>query len=246
MCPRASCCPDTVIPGREASRRPFGLCASLLRRTFTPDADRRRASGASWPTRGVHHFGSRGGRSRMGSEKAKMLTGELYRASDPELVRDRRRCRSVLRAFNAQEDEEQRLALLKQLLGGVGDGAFIQPPFACDYGYNLFIGDGVFVNFNTVILDCAEVRIGDGTQLGPGVQLLAADHPRAPQDRRSLLELARPVSIGSNVWLGAAAIVLPGISVGDDSIIGAGSVVTRDIPSGVMAVGAPCRVVSTL
>jgi maltose O-acetyltransferase len=180
------------------------------------------------------------------SEKDKMLTGELYQASDPELVHERRRCRSVLQAFNAQQDEDQRLVLLQQLLGRIGGGAFIQPPFACDYGYNLSIGDNVFVNFNTVILDCAPVRIGDGTQMGPGVQLLAADHPREAQARRGLLELARPVSIGSNVWLGAAAVVLPGVSVGDDSIIGAGSVVTRDIPSGVVAVGAPCRVVRTL
>jgi len=172
------------------------------------------------------------------SEKDKMLTGELYRASDPELVHERQRCRSVLQAFNAQEDEDRRLALLKQLLGRIGSGAFIQPPFACDYGYNL--------SFNTVILDCAPVTIGEGTQMGPGVQLLAADHPRDPQARRSLLELARPVSIGSNVWIGAAAVVLPGVSVGDDSIIGAGSVVTRDIPSGVVAVGSPCRVVRTL
>ena len=104
----------------------------------------------------------------------------------------------------------------------------------------------MFINFNAVILDCAAVTIGDGTQLGPGVQLLAADHPRDPQTRRDLLELARPISIGSNVWLGAAAIVLPGVSVGDDSIIGAGSVVTRDIPNGVLAFGNPCRVVRKL
>ena len=180
------------------------------------------------------------------SEKDKMLTGELYRASDPELVHERQRCRSVLQAFNAQQDEDQRLALLKRLLGRIGSGAFIQPPFACDYGLNLSIGDNVFVNFNTVILDCASVTIGEGTQMGPGVQLLAADHPRDPQARRSLLELARPVSIGSNVWIGAAAVVLPGVSVGDDSIIGAGSVVTRDIPAGVVAMGTPCRVVRTL
>jgi maltose O-acetyltransferase len=152
----------------------------------------------------------------------------------------------VLQAFNAQQDEDERRALLNQLLGGIGSGAFIQPPFACDYGYNLSIGDNVFVNFNTVILDCASVTIGEGTQMGPGVQILAADHPRDPQARRSLLELARPVSIGSNVWIGAAAVVLPGVSVRDDSIIGAGSVVTRDIPSGVVAVGSPCRVVRTL
>jgi maltose O-acetyltransferase len=175
-----------------------------------------------------------------------MLAGELYRASDPELVRERRRCRSLLQAFNTEPGEERRLTLLQELLGRIGSGTFIQPPFACDYGSNVSIGDNTFINFNAVILDCAPVTIGDGTQLGPGVQLLAADHPRDPQARRELLELARPISIGSNVWLGAAAIVLPGVSVGDDSIIGAGSVVTRGIPSGVLAVGNPCRVVREL
>ena len=181
-----------------------------------------------------------------GSEKEKMLAGELYRASDPELVHERQRCRSLLQAFNTEPEEEQRLALLQELLGRIGNGTFIQPPFACDYGSNVSIGDNVFVNFNAVILDCAPVTIGDGTQIAPGVQLLAADHPRDAQTRRDLLELARPISIGSNVWLGAAAIVLPGVSVGDDSIIGAGSVVTRDIPSGVLAFGNPCRVVRKL
>ena len=181
-----------------------------------------------------------------GSEKDKMLAGELYRASDPELVGERRRCRSLLQAFNSEPEEEQRLELLRELLGSVGAGAFVQPPFGCDYGYNVSIGDNVFVNFNAVILDCAPVRIGDGTQVGPGVQLLAADHPRDPRTRRDLLELARPISIGSNVWLGAAAVVLPGVSVGDDSIVGAGSVVTRDIPGGVLAVGNPCRLVREL
>ncbi len=185
-------------------------------------------------------------RSLEGSEKEKMLFGELYRASDPELVRDRRRCRSLLHAFNTQPDEEQRLAVLRDLLGRIGTGSFVQPPFACDYGYNVQVGDDVFINFNAVILDCAPVTIGDGTQIASGVQLLAADHPRDPDLRRDLLELARPVSIGSNVWIGAAAIVLPGVSVGDDSIIGAGSVVTRDIPAGVVAIGNPCRVVRKL
>jgi maltose O-acetyltransferase len=181
-----------------------------------------------------------------GSEKDKMLAGELYRASDAELVRERRRCRSLLQTFNTEPDEGKRLKLLRELLGTIGAGAFVQPPFVCDYGYNVSISDNVFVNFNAVILDCATVTIGEGTQIGPGVQLLAADHPRDPRTRRDLLELALPISIGSNVWLGAAAIVLPGVSVGDDSIIGAGSVVTRDIPGGVLAVGNPCRVVREL
>ena len=182
----------------------------------------------------------------MASEKEKMLAGELYRASDPELVRERLRCRSLLHAFNTQPDEDERLTILRALLGGIGIGSFIQPPFACDYGTNITIGDDVFINFNAVVLDCAAVTIGDGTQIGPGVQLRAADHPRDAETRRDLLELARPISIGANVWIGGAAIVLPGVSVGDDSIIGAGSAVTRDVPSGVLAVGNPCRVVRAL
>ena len=180
------------------------------------------------------------------SEKDKMLAGELYRASDPELVDERRRCRALLLAFNAEPDEEQRLNLLHELLGHVGTDAFVQPPFACDYGSNISIGENAFVNFNCVILDCATVTIGDRTQIGPGVQLLAADHPRDAETRHDLLELARPISIGANVWIGGAAIVLPGVSVGDDSIVGAGSVVTRDVPSGVLAFGNPCRVVREL
>lgn len=175
-----------------------------------------------------------------------MLAGELYRASDPELIAERRRCRTLLQAFDIESDEDERAAILKELLGRIGNDSFIQPPFACDYGSNLSIGDNVFINFNCVVLDCAAVTIGDRTQIAPGVQLLAADHPRDAETRRGLLELARPVSIGSNVWIGAAAIVLPGISVGDDAIIGAGSVVTRDVPNGVLAVGNPCRVVRQL
>ena len=179
------------------------------------------------------------------SEKDKMLAGELYLASDPELVRERRGCRALRHQINGQPDEKARQALFRELLGRIGD-SFIQPPFACDYGYNIAVGDHVFINFNAVILDCASVTIGDGAQIASGVQLLAADHPRDAESRRDLQELARPVSIGSNVWLGAGAIVLPGVSVGDDSVIGAGSVVTRDIPSGVVAVGNPCRIVRTL
>ena len=182
----------------------------------------------------------------MASEKDKMLAGELYRASDPELVRERERCRSLLHALNTRANDGELLPVLRELLGRLGSGSFIQPPFACDYGYNIAVGDGVFINFNAVILDCAPVTIGDGAMFGPGVQLLAADHPRDAETRRTLLELARPISIGANVWLGAGAIVLPGVSVADDSIIGAGSVVTRDVPNGVLAVGNPCRVVRDL
>lgn len=175
-----------------------------------------------------------------------MLAGKLYLASDPELVRERQRCRSLLHAFNTEPDEDRRRGILQELLGVVGSDTSVQPPFMCDYGSNISVGDNVYVNFNCVILDCAPVTIGNGAQIASGVQLLAADHPRDPDVRRTLLESARPISIGSNVWIGAGAIVLPGVSVGDDSIIGAGSIVTRDVPSGVVALGNPCRVVRSL
>jgi maltose O-acetyltransferase len=181
-----------------------------------------------------------------GTEKQKMLAGELYLPTDPELVAERRRCEAALRSFNAEQDEERRMAVLRTILGSVGSDAVVMPPFACDYGYNLSLGVQAFINYGGVILDCAPVGIGDKTQVGPGVQLLACDHPRDPKLRRQDRELAFPISIGSNVWIGGGAIVCPRVSIGDDSIIGAGSVVTRNIPAGVVAAGVPCRVVRAL
>jgi maltose O-acetyltransferase len=175
-----------------------------------------------------------------------MLAGELYDAGDPELVADRRRCEQVLRSFNDAPDADSRRTILAELLGELGEGSEIRPPFACDYGYNIALGASVFVNFNCVILDVVQVTIGDRAQLASGVQLLAADHPLDPVARRAGPELGRPVSIGTNAWIGAGAIVCPGVSVGENSVIGAGSVVTRDIPAGVLAVGSPCRVIREL
>jgi maltose O-acetyltransferase len=181
-----------------------------------------------------------------GSEKQRMLAGELYSPTDPKLVAERRRCEAVLRSFNAEPDEERRMSVLRTILGSVGSDAVVMPPFACDYGYNLSLGAQAFVNYGGVILDCAPVSVGEKTQVGPGVQLLACDHPRDPELRRQDRELAFPISIGGNVWIGGGAVVCPGVSIGDDSIIGAGSVVTGDIPAGVVAVGVPCRVVRAL
>ncbi|TQI76488.1 maltose O-acetyltransferase [Bosea sp. AK1] len=178
----------------------------------------------------------------MRSEKDKMLAGELYRADSPELVADNLRTTAWMERFNAPGTApEQRLPLLREALGHVGQGVVIRPPFHCDYGYNISLGDGVFLNFNCIILDVVAVTIGDGTQIGPGVQILTADHPRDPGRRRQMLEFGRPVSIGSNVWIGGGAIILPGVTIGDDAIIGAGSVVTRDVPAGGTAVGNPAR-----
>lgn len=178
----------------------------------------------------------------MRSEKDKMLAGELYRADSPELIADNRRICDWMARFNATTaTPEQRLPLLQEAFAHVGRDVTIRPPFHCDYGYNISLGDGVFLNFNCVILDVVAVTIGDGTQIGPGVQILTADHPRDSGQRKQMLEFGRPVSIGRNAWIGAGAIILPGVTVGADAIIGAGSVVTRDVPSGRTAVGNPAR-----
>ncbi|GKS92302.1 sugar O-acetyltransferase [Acidovorax sp. SUPP2539] len=180
----------------------------------------------------------------MTSQKEHMLAGRLYHAGDPELQADLAANKRWLVRYNAAlaADPAERRALLAEHLGSVGEGAVVRPPFHCDYGFNIHLGTGVFLNFNCVILDVVEVRIGDGTQIGPGVQLLAADHPRSPQERAQGLEFGRPVTIGRNVWIGAGALVMPGVTVGDDAIIGAGSVVTRDVPAGATVVGNPARV----
>jgi maltose O-acetyltransferase len=182
------------------------------------------------------------------TEREKMLTGELYRAWDPELVAARLRARSLTRRYNASREDEAalRVSLLRELLGAAGDNMTIEPPFHCDYGDNIFIGDGFFMNFGGVILDCSVVRIGANVQCGPYVQLYAAYHPLDAAERIKGPELAAPITIGDNVWLGGGVIVCPGVSIGANTTIGAGSVVTRDIPANVFAAGNPCRVVRPL
>jgi maltose O-acetyltransferase len=183
----------------------------------------------------------------MPTAKELMLAGELYIASDPELAAERERCQAALAEANRfPADEERRMALLCAVLGAVGERTSVQAPFRCDYGYNVRLGAGVFVNYDAVFLDCREIVVGDRTQIGPGVQLLAADHPTDPALRREGWELAAPVVLGANVWLGGGVIVCPGVTVGDDTVIGAGSVVTRDLPAGVVAVGSPARVLRSV
>jgi maltose O-acetyltransferase len=179
----------------------------------------------------------------MPSEKDKMLAGALYDASASEIRAELDATHKWLARYNAALDmvASDRQALLKERLAAVGDGSTIRPPFYCDYGFNIRLGAGVFLNFNCVILDVVEVTIGDRTQIGPGVQILAADHPCDPTERASGLEFGRPVHIGRNVWIGASAIILPGVSIADNALIGAGSVVTRDIPAGATAFGNPAR-----
>jgi maltose O-acetyltransferase len=177
------------------------------------------------------------------SEKEKMLAGELYDASAPELQAELAANHRWLARYNAAlaEGPERWRALLEERLAAVGEGALIRPPFHCDYGFNIHLGAGAFLNFHCVILDVVEVHIGERTQVGPGVQILAADHPRDPVRRATGLEFGRPVRIGSNVWIGAGALILPGVTVGDDVLVGAGSVVTRDVPAGATVVGNPAR-----
>lgn len=169
------------------------------------------------------------------SEKQKMLASDLYLASDPELQHDMAQCAQWLARYNNRNGN------LSERLGAVGENTCIRPPFHCDYGYNIFLGNNVFLNFNCIVLDVVPVRIGDGTQIGPGVQILTADHPRDPELRQKMLEFGRPITIGKNVWIGGGAIILPGITIGDNAIIGAGSVVTHDVASGVTVAGNPAR-----
>lgn len=181
------------------------------------------------------------------TEKQKMLAGEMYNAGDEELQADLAATREWLVRYNASlgMETKQRHALLSERFAKVGLSSTIRPPFHCDYGFNIKLGTGVFLNFGCVILDVVEVSIGDKTQIGPNVQILTADHPRDPAEREAGLENGRPIRIGRNVWIGGGAILLPGVTVGDDAVIGAGSVVTRDVPEGATVVGNPAHVHST-
>jgi len=183
----------------------------------------------------------------MKTEKQKMLAGELYDPLDAELCAERQRARDLCQALNAtrEEQKDERARILKELLGQETD-AWIQPPFFCDYGTNISVGTKVFFNFNCVVLDVMPVRIGSNVLFGPSVQIYTATHPIRAHERRSWLEMARPVEIGSDVWVGGGAIICPGVKIGDRTVIGAGSVVTRDMPADVVAAGNPCRVLRVL
>jgi maltose O-acetyltransferase len=178
------------------------------------------------------------------TEREKMLAGELYDPLDADLVAARDRARDLCADLNATRESQQaeRRRILQALLGAGGDDVWMQPPFYCDYGFNILLGRKCFFNFNCVVLDVTTVRIGDYTLFGPAVQIYTATHPMEAQLRRTQ-EFAKPIEIGSDVWIGGAAVILPGVTIGSRSIIGAGSVVSRDVPDGVFAAGNPCRVV---
>lgn len=182
------------------------------------------------------------------SARERMLAGEPYFADDPELIAAAERARQLMREYGEARDRsiEDAQYVLRQLIGSVGDDVAIRPPLYVDYGTNITIGDRVFANYGLTALDCAPITIGADTQIGPHVQLLTPTHPLDADERRSKVEAAAPISIGSNVWLGGGVIVLAGVTIGDNAVIGAGSVVVRDIPANVVAVGNPARVIRQL
>lgn len=176
-----------------------------------------------------------------------MLAGELYDPLDPELVAGRDRARDLCQALNATREAEkaERRRLLEALFAAGGDSVWMQPPFFCDYGSNIELGERVFFNFGCIVLDVCRVRIGSFTLVGPAVQITTPMHPLDAMERRKA-EYGKPVEIGDDVWIGGGALVLPGVRIGSRAVIGAGSVVTRDVPEGVFAAGNPCRVIRVL
>ena len=183
----------------------------------------------------------------MPTERDRMLAGEPYDPMDPELVAMRARARDLCRDLNdtRDRDADERRRILRDLFARGGDSVWMQPPFFCDYGAHVELGERVFFNFNCVVLDVCRVTIGDHTLFGPAVQILTATHPMDAA-RRRVEESGRPVAIGRDVWVGAGALVLPGVTIGDRAVVGAGSVVTRDVPADVLAAGNPCRVIRAI
>lgn len=179
------------------------------------------------------------------NQKERMLSGKLYIAGEsPELIQGILRARKLVRAFNDADemDFDRRTEILRELLGHIGEGTSINPPFRCDYGFNISMGNHVFINYDAIFIDVCPITIGDNVFFGPRVSLYTAGHPIDAEIRNLELEYGKPISIGSDVWIGGNSIVLPGVAIGSNVVIGAGSVVTRDIPDGVVAVGNPCRV----
>jgi len=184
----------------------------------------------------------------MKSEKEKMLAGELYNGNDPHLKTERSQARLLLKKFNDSSDDQRLLRkdILKELIGGFSKGLYIEPPFYCDYGSNISVGENVYFNFNCVVLDVNRVTIGSRTLFGPNVQIYTATHPWEYKVRAEQLELGLPITIGEDVWVGGGAIICAGVTIGDRAVIGAGSIVTRDIPSDCFAAGNPCKVIRKL
>lgn len=177
--------------------------------------------------------------------RERMLAGDLYIADDPQLAEENSRAQGLAHRYNTMDptDGDARRAAMEELLGAFGPDSEVRPPFHCDYGFNTTIGARVFVNWNLTCLDVAPVTIGDDVQIGPNVQLLTATHPIDPEPRRAKWEAAQPIVIENNVWLGGGVIVCPGVTIGENTVVGAGAVVTKDLPANVVAVGSPARVI---
>lgn len=183
------------------------------------------------------------------TEKEKMLAGMLYNAVDSkELFYDRQNCKVMCKKYNDTNplDEEKKHEILGEILGKTGDNYWVESPFMCDYGYNISVGENFYANYNLVVLDCAEVNIGDNVLIAPNVGIYTAGHPLVADQRNSGLEYAYPITIGNNVWIGGGVQICPGVTIGDNTVIGAGSVVTKDIPANVVAAGVPCKVIKEI
>ena len=182
------------------------------------------------------------------SQRERMLAGDLYIADDPELAADSRRAAKLTELFNTSDpsDPQARCAVLRELVGSLGEGAELRPPLRCDYGYQIHIGARSFINYGAVFLDVATIAIGEDVQVGPNAQFLTATHPVEAAARRAKWESAKPITIGDNVWLGGGVIILPGVNIGENTVVGAGAVVTKDLPANVVAVGNPARVIRPL
>lgn len=184
----------------------------------------------------------------MSTEKEKMLAGKLYTANDPQLTKERRLAREFTRLYNAtaETEEGRRQELLGKHFGMTGDMKVIEPPFRCDYGYNINIGNNFYANFDCVFLDVCQIQIGDNCLLGPGVHIYTATHPLDSEERLAGKESGKPVIIGDNVWIGGRSIINPGVKVGNHAVIASGSIVVKDVPSHTLVGGNPAKVIKHL
>lgn len=184
----------------------------------------------------------------MRTEKEKMLAGEMYNPADPLLLQERDEARRKVRVYNQtlETEGEKRTQLLKELLGSTGENVYMEPNIRFDYGYNTYVGENFFANFDCTILDVCKVQIGDNCMFGPGVQIYTATHPLNPIERNSGKEYAKPITIGNNVWIGGSAVINPGVTIGDNAVIASGSVVTKDVPDNVVVGGNPAKVIKQI
>ncbi|MFU2205153.1 sugar O-acetyltransferase [Streptococcus pluranimalium] len=182
----------------------------------------------------------------MVTEREKMITGKPYKPGDDELKTMRLRARQLMKDFNNEDDASKRSSLLKDWFGSTGENLHMEQPFRCDYGNNIYVGENFYANFNQTFLDVCEIRIGDNVMIGPNCQLLTPLHPLDPIERNSGVEYGAPITLGDNVWLAGGVTVLPGVSLGNNVVVGAGSVVTKSFPDNVVLAGNPAKVIKTI